>query len=183
MAFGVMRVKLELNKQIKSIYSQAAKFKLMIPPESLGFPKLFSDWKYFVNESYWQGGFKRAAVASGTSRTGALWSIAGIHLRGLLSLFPARCVPERVRGSEEKPQVRKGGATGASAGANHTSAKQSREERDGIPLAMLAAIGDSVHLLGLVSHPPFHLLAVPAPTMESINESAWRHTYRALFCR
>lgn len=65
MAFGVMRVKLELNKQIKSIYSQAAKFKLMIPPESLGFPKPFSDWKYFVNESYWQGGLKERRLRAG----------------------------------------------------------------------------------------------------------------------
>lgn len=81
-------------------------------------------------------------------------------------------------GSEEKPQVRKGGATGASAGVNHTSARPSREERDGTPSAMLAAIGDLVHLLGLVSHPPprsFHLLPAPAPTMESINASVWRH--------
>lgn len=40
-----------------------------------------------------------------------------------LASFPVRCVAERVRGSEEKPQVRRGGATGASAGANHTSAR------------------------------------------------------------
>ena len=101
-----------------------------------------------------------------------------VHLWGLLSSFPACLVAERIRGSEEKPQVRRGGAIGASAGANHTSTRQSREERDGTPSAMLAAIGDLVHLLGLVSHPPprpFHLLATPAPTMESINASLWRH--------
>lgn len=101
-----------------------------------------------------------------------------VHLWGLLSSFPVCPVAKRVRGSEEKPQVRRGGATGASAGANHTSARQSREERDGTPFAMLAAIGDLVHLLGLVSHPPprsFHLFAAPAPTMESINASVWRH--------
>lgn len=80
----------------------------------------------------------------------------------LLTLFPGRRVAERVRGSEEKPQVRRGGATGASAGANHTSARQSREERDEIPSAMLAAIGDLVHLLGLVSHSP------PRPSSTSL---------------
>lgn len=68
--------------------------------------------------------------------------------------------------------MQRGGATGASAGANHTSVKRSREERDETPFVMLSAIGDPVHLLGLVSHSPprpFHLLAVSASTMVSIN--------------
>jgi len=94
------------------------------------------------------------------------------HPRGHLSLFPVCPVAERVCGSEEKPQVQRGGATGASAGANHTSVKQSREERDETPFVMLSAIGDPVHLLGLVFHSPprpFHLLAVSASTMVSIN--------------
>lgn len=108
------------------------------------------------------------------------------HPRGYISLFPACPVAERVCGSEEKPQVQRGGATGASAGANHTSVKQSREERDETPFVMLSAIGDPVHLLGLVSHPsprpppPFHLFAVSASTMVSINVFVWRHTHRLL---